>query len=193
MNANEPILSTSIQEPPLPVGRDIAPTDPETFQSLLYAEQEDTDEKPPISPFELLCGALMPPSVPPPSAMTPLSRCAHSPAIAELCAKLVDMLCITHTSGLTQTTFCLQTESLRNSPLFGTKITIAEYSTAPKAFNIQICSSAQGVALCQRHLGQLMSALHEGKRTFSVHRLETELLSEPFGGEGDEEQESEER
>jgi hypothetical protein len=57
----------------------------------------------------------------------------------------------------------------------GSRITIREFSTAPKVFNIEIASNAQTIATLDAARSDLLAAFQNGKFNFSVHRFDTEV------------------
>jgi hypothetical protein len=64
------------------------------------------------------------------------------------------------------------------SLFFGTEITIREFSTAPKAFNVEIRSLAQAIQAIEANRNALLSLFERGNFNFSVHRLETFIQNE---------------
>lgn len=61
------------------------------------------------------------------------------------------------------------------SVFFGTRITIREFSTAPKAFNVEIASHVSAMALIESGKQDLLAAFQNGKFNFSIHRLDTQI------------------
>lgn len=60
----------------------------------------------------------------------------------------------------------------------GTQITIREFSSAPKVFNIEITSNPTAAACIEAHKASLLAAFHQERFSFSVHRLETYMQQE---------------
>ena len=98
-----------------------------------------------------------------------------SPAIEAAFEKMASCMIMMTSSQEIETTLFLDNPHFSASPLFGTKITVREFSTAPKAFNIEIASNSQGIALIHSGKEDLLSAFQKGNFNFSVHRLETHL------------------
>lgn len=94
-------------------------------------------------------------------------------ALFERMASSMIMMC---SSEETETTLFLDNPS---SVFFGSKITIREFSTAPKAFNIEIAAlSAAAIASLEAGKQDLLAAFQNGKFNFSVHRIDTHVQSE---------------
>lgn len=124
---------------------------------------------------------------------TPLSEAALAAAsqelkldasaqVSQVFEKLIRKLIAVNESGVQKTSFFIGGEA---SSLFrGAKITITEFSTAPKVFNVYFEANEQALSLFRDHAGNLLTHLNEGPFGFSIHRLETGLLSdkekEPF-------------
>jgi hypothetical protein len=73
-----------------------------------------------------------------------------------------------------ETTFVLETDSLFS----GTSVTIKEFQTAPKVFNIELTTtSSTALSLIESHLQQLQGLFkyHEKSFGFSVHRINSGL------------------
>jgi hypothetical protein len=96
------------------------------------------------------------------------------PAVAELFDKMVGVLTVAHLSDVTHTTLTLNADT--HSPFAGTRITLQEYRTAPKTFNVELAASPEAVAMLHQHLSQLTAALHACDHPFQIHRIDTALL-----------------
>lgn len=116
------------------------------------------------------------PSLTPPEAMPPYAN-LH-PEVMELFDRMVGVMTVMTMSGISETTFTLNTPQFASSVFFGTQIIIQEFSTAPKAFNIQLNGNPQAVALFQGNADDLMAAFQAGTYNFRVNRLETGYLTE---------------
>ena len=108
--------------------------------------------------------------------VTPYTR-LH-PQVAELFDRMVGSMTVMTHSGMTETTLNLTTPQFASSVFFGSQIIIREFSTAPKAFNIQINASTAGVALVEKNADDLMAAFQHGNYAFRINRLETGYTSE---------------
>lgn len=126
------------------------------------------------------------PTPPPaPSAPMPLFLPAASevpspsaflrPEILEMFEKMVGVLSVMHAQGLSETTIHLDSPAFQNSIFAGAKITIREYSTAPKAFNIEFQGNPQNTALFQGSVSDLMAAFQNGNYNFKINRIDTSL------------------
>ncbi len=89
--------------------------------------------------------------------------------------KMASSMIIMSSSGETETTLLLDNPS---SMFNGTKITIREFSTAPKAFNVEITSFSPAIQAIDASKNDLLSAFQNGKFNFSIHRFETHLKHE---------------
>lgn len=114
--------------------------------------------------------SLLPGSVAPPSCLT-----SQIEALFEKMASSMMMMC---SSGETETTLFLDNPHFASSIFFGSTITIREFSTAPKAFNVEITASLAATALIDAHKQELLARFHEGKFHFSLHRIDTSVHSE---------------
>ncbi|HSX03285.1 MAG TPA: hypothetical protein VLG76_01000, partial [Rhabdochlamydiaceae bacterium] len=104
--------------------------------------------------------------------------------IAELFKEMVS--CITHCmdTGIQQTTFALDSPEFSKSLFFGAKITITEYSTAPKIYNIELAASPEALEVFQASASELMAAFQKGKFDFEINRIETNVSEKPFFQKG---------
>ncbi len=95
--------------------------------------------------------------------------------------ELLDCLCsemlVIQTETSSQTTFVLQSEQFAESSFYGAEITIEEFSTAPKLFNVSIKASDLAVTIIQTHLAGLLSLLEKRDFSFGINRIDTSLLT----------------
>lgn len=98
-----------------------------------------------------------------------------STQISQLFEKLVRALIRVDKSGISKTSLVLGDE-FATSVFSGTKITITEYSSAPKIFNIQFNMSPEALAFYEKHAASLMTALKSGKFGFEMGRIDAHLL-----------------
>ncbi|NGX47713.1 MAG: hypothetical protein K1000chlam3_01095 [Chlamydiae bacterium] len=101
-----------------------------------------------------------------------------SAQVMQLYHKMVDTLLHIHREGIQETTFFLDSDAFSSSIFHGAKITITEYSTAPKIFNIHFFADGKALAIFEAHAHELVNSLQNGKFGFGVHRLDTSLLTE---------------
>ena len=139
--------------------------------TLIEEEKKEED----LEPTSLAAGNLTHPLTPLSSSGVEATR-ALPPTLEILFEKVASSMVIMHSNEEQETTFVLDNPNFASSPFFGTKITIKEYSTAPKAFNIEISSYPAALAQIAAHQGDLMAAFQNGRFNFSVHRLDTQLL-----------------
>jgi hypothetical protein len=93
--------------------------------------------------------------------------------IQELFEKMCGVMSIMSTSGISETTISLTSPQYASSIFYGAQIIITEYSTAPRAFNIQFVAQSQAVALFHRNMKDLMTAFAGSDHAFQVNRIET--------------------
>jgi len=110
-----------------------------------------------------------------------------SSQVGALFDKLVKELIVVHTDGVQETTFFLDSDAFKNSAFHGAKITITEYSTAPKVFNVEFSAQEAAIALFQSHAAELMISLQKQDLGFTVHRLETKYAIRKVEREEEEE------
>jgi hypothetical protein len=98
-----------------------------------------------------------------------------SPEIEAVFEKMASSMIIMTSSHEVETTFFLDNPQFASSVLFGTKITIREFSTAPKAFNIEIASNPNALSVIDASKIDLMSAFEKANFNFTVHRFDTAI------------------
>lgn len=99
-----------------------------------------------------------------------------STQVMEIFERIVGVLTVMTQEGITKTTMTLDSPHFANSLLFGSEIVITEYSTAPKAFNIEFLGTPQAVNLMQGNIEELLAAFSAGHYTFKVNRIEASLF-----------------
>lgn len=95
------------------------------------------------------------------------------PGIEALFEKMASEMLVMCSSGETETTLFLDNPHFASSIFFGTQITIREFNTAPKAFNIEITAFPTALAALGAGMQGLLAAFQNGKFNFSVHRIDT--------------------
>ena len=105
---------------------------------------------------------------------TPSTPPVEIEALIETMTSCMEVM--THSSEQ-HTTFVLDTPKFASSCLFGTRLTITEFSTAPKAFNVEILAHPEALQLIQAHTPVLLAAVAQGHYPFTLHRFETSLHS----------------
>lgn len=127
---------------------------------------------------ENLEGIAPPPSMTihtlPSSATEALRACP--PPVHALFEEVLEKIQVVHNDGDTHVSFFFTSTSPKHALLAGTRITIREFSTAPKVFNIEIATlSTTAQQLIQAHGASLLQAFHQGSFPFSVERLDIEF------------------
>lgn len=97
------------------------------------------------------------------------------PDIEAAFEKMASCMLVMTSSNETQTTVYLDHPRFASSALFGTQITIREFSSAPKIFNVEIISNPLAVATIDASKNDLLAAFQNGKFNFSIHRFETQI------------------
>jgi hypothetical protein len=144
-------------------------------------EKEEKKSSEPSS--EESCGfACIAPSTSPFAGMQILSLASPVAGVSALTTemevlfeKMASTMLVMTSSGEQETTLFLDGAQFSSSPFFGTRITIKEFSTAPKIFNVEIASQQAALHVLAAHTGSLMAAFESNKFSFSVHRLTTQL------------------
>lgn len=109
------------------------------------------------------------------TAATGAKTAALSAEIEAAFEKMASCMLVMHASNDVETTLFLDNPHFASSVLFGTQITIREFSTAPKAFNVEIISNPGGVALIDGSKNDLLSAFRDGNFNFTIHRFDTHI------------------
>lgn len=107
-----------------------------------------------------------------------IEKLSPSAQVMQLFETLVDKMQMLKSEGIQETTFFLNDSAFSSSLFKGASITITEYSTAPKVFNISFQATTEALHLFEAHAASLMSTLQNGQFGFGVHRIETALLKE---------------
>jgi len=110
----------------------------------------------------------------PPASATPPSFTMLRPEMFALLEKLVSMIMVMHETGMTETVIHLSPNEFK--AFAGAQIIIREYTTAPKAFNIEFQGNAQNSAFFQQNVSDLMAAFQYGQYNFKINRIDTSLL-----------------
>lgn len=129
-----------------------------------------------LQPTEPSLPQISPPPVSEASALPPYAN--FPPEVQGLFERMVGVMSVMHLSGMTETVITLNAPQFASSVFFGSQIIIQEFSTAPKAFNIQLNAAPQAIALLQANTSNLMAAFQGGNYAFRVNRFETGYLAE---------------
>ncbi len=132
---------------------------------------------------------VIPTGMPTPAAVVPLSSIQATapiapspysqmdPQIMAMFERMVGVMTIAHTTGISETTMTLNARQFATSVLYGSQIVIREFSTAPKAFNVEFVGSPQALALVQQNVPALMGAVQQGNFNFTINRFDVKLGS----------------
>lgn len=112
--------------------------------------------------------------LPPSSAAAP-GYSLMKPEVFQLFEHMVMAITVMNESGLTETTIHLNSSDF--SLFAGAQIVIKEYSTAPKAFNVEFLGNAQNTAAFLASAEGLVAAVNTAHYNFKINRVETSLLS----------------
>lgn len=115
----------------------------------------------------------MPIAVLPSEASSPYFKV---PEIYEMFERMVGVMTVMTTTGMSQTTLVLDAPQFASSPFFGVEIEITEFSTAPKAFNIEIRAPDIAKNIIDKNVSELVAAFQAGQYNYRVNRVDTALL-----------------
>ena len=107
----------------------------------------------------------------PPPLIAPFANLP--PQVQKIFERMVGVMTVMTNSGITQTTINLDNPRFAESVFFGAQIIISEFSTAPKAFNIEILGNQQAVNLMNANAEELVAAFQAGNYNFKVNRIDT--------------------
>ena len=167
-------------------------------KSSFSEEEEQSSENTPSSCPFISSGIL--PSIPAPSQLVEsLQELSSVSAIPDECLQIIDKLCsemlVMNSEDCITTTFVLETQNFANSPFYGAKITISEYNTAPKIFNVSITAGEIATTLLQTHMTGFFELLETRNFSFAIHKIDTHLSTDSWykGKEKDSDQEEQEQ
>ncbi len=113
----------------------------------------------------------------PPESSAPYLRLP--PQLLEFFERIVGVLMVASSSGITKTSLTLDAPQFEGSPFFGSEIIITEFSTAPLSYNIEFLGSPQAKNLVQANVEELVAAFQAGQYNFKVNRIDVGLLPSP--------------
>lgn len=103
--------------------------------------------------------------------------------IPEVCLTFFDRVCgeilITDAAGYQKTSIVLPKEGGPDSLFAGAIVTIEEYSTAPKIFNVSIIAGEEGIGLLQTHMAGFFQLLETRNFSFGIHKIDTYISTDP--------------
>ncbi len=94
------------------------------------------------------------------------------PEILALFERMVGVMTVMQTAGISETTMTLNERTFANSVLLGAAITIRTYDIAPREMNIEFSGSPQALAMMQQNLPSLLAAFQAGNYNFVVKRFD---------------------
>lgn len=129
------------------------------------AAQTESEQNAPQIPIPI-------PNVIPPEITPATPYASLHPQVWDLFERMVGVMTIMNGSGITETTINLTGDQFKASPFFGTQITIREFTTAPKNYNIEMLIPSQVTKTVERNYNDLVAAFQAGNYNFKVNRLE---------------------
>jgi len=103
-----------------------------------------------------------------------------SSALPLLFHQMVGTIILMRSRGVTTTEVILNSPKFASSDLFGARIVIEKYSTAPESYNIRLIGNPRAVAIFDENLESLQAAFKNSSLDFSVNLLRTEYEREKF-------------
>lgn len=97
--------------------------------------------------------------------------------IVSLMEKVGSEMIMMTSEGSTKTTLILNSEAFDSSILKEAKVTIEEFSSAPKIYNVKISAGPQAIELVRVHVEEFLKLFQDKKFGFSINRIDTELTS----------------
>jgi hypothetical protein len=109
-------------------------------------------------------------------ATEPAAKSSPSEIFA-LMEKVGSEMIVMASEGSTKTTLILDNDVFGSTLLKDAKITIEEFSSAPKIFNVKITASPQAIEALRGNMEEFLKLFQERKFSFSINRIDTELSS----------------
>jgi hypothetical protein len=97
------------------------------------------------------------------------------PDVMDVFERMIGAIVYLDQTGIKETTITIHSSEEKPSIFNGAQITIREYSTAPKEFNVELKGAPKAVELFQTHKKDLMDAFDTMPYTFKVKNIETSL------------------
>ena len=92
--------------------------------------------------------------------------------------KMCSEMLVMNSESSSKTSIILESAEFIHSPFYGSEITIEEFSTAPKIFNVSIRTNESAVILIQSHMAGFMQLLEDRNFSFGINRIDTSINSE---------------
>jgi len=103
-----------------------------------------------------------------------------SSALPLLFHQMVGTIILMRSKGVSTTEVILNSPKFETSDLFGARIVIEKYSTAPESYNVRLIGNPRAVAIFDENLESLQAAFKNSNLDFSVNLLRTEHEREKF-------------
>lgn len=91
--------------------------------------------------------------------------------------KMCSEMLVMTSESCSKTVLILQSTEFTNSPFYGAEVTLEEFSTAPKIFNVSIRANDSAIILIQSHLAGFMQLLEDRNFSFGINRIDTSILT----------------
>ena len=171
-----------LQEPKKKLKKEeVSPLAQGSWSKLKDEEKKQTKLEPvkaETPPIQLDIPSALIGEAPPSAPIAPLSSPFLNlpPQIQAIFERMVGVMTVMQQTGKTETTLILDSPQFKNSVFFGTQITITEFSTAPKAFNIEMRGNTQAMNLMNENTEELVAAFAAGNYNYKVHRVDASYL-----------------
>jgi uncharacterized protein YejL (UPF0352 family) len=111
------------------------------------------------------------------SAAAKVGKMEPSAQVMQLFSKLADSLIHMDNAGIKETTITLG-NAFASSIFKGGRVTITEYSTAPKIFNVRFTGSTEAINFFEVHKENMKHSFNGGNFSFRLHTVDTSLISD---------------
>lgn len=98
------------------------------------------------------------------------------PQVQQLFEKMVGVMTVMNTTGVQETTISLDNPQFEKSVFYGAEIVITEFSSAPKAFNIELRGSENAMNLFAQNSQRILDEIQKNDYNFTVTRIDTSYL-----------------
>lgn len=110
----------------------------------------------------------------PPPLETPFAKLP--PQVQQLFEKMVGVMTVMNTTGVQETTISLNNPQFEKSIFYGAEIVVTEFSSAPKAFNIELRGSENAINLFAENSQRILDEIQKNDYNFTVTRIDTSYL-----------------
>lgn len=170
-------IAFSLQSVPPPIPKLLQPEEEKEKSVPLVPQPKKEEEKKPAASKEAspIPQASPGPLFLPPATGVSAGYFSMKPEVFQLFEHMVMAITVMNESGITETTIHLNSADF--SLFAGAQIIIKEYSTAPKAFNIEFLGNAENSALFSSSAQDLVASINSGNYTFRINGIDSSLLS----------------